>query len=147
MPLHSKAARGPVIAAVVAVVEVAVLAAAAVVVGSVAVADFRGVGEAAHAVARNTSRQEFAGKADDRRPGGRQAALQQPQSAMGSGARIVRPEQADLSLIADFPPNIGTFNYQDARTYTPEEAIDQLNHVLSTKGYTLVRRDRHCSRC
>jgi type II secretory pathway component GspD/PulD (secretin) len=51
-------------------------------------------------------------------------------------------EQADLSLIMDAPPQ-GTFNYtNDRRTYTPAEAIDILNSVLLTKGYTLVIRDR-----
>lgn len=49
--------------------------------------------------------------------------------------------QADLSLVMDAPPP-GTFNYSDTRTYTPSEAIDLLNSVLLTKGYTLVRRER-----
>lgn len=50
-------------------------------------------------------------------------------------------DQADLSLIMDAPPT-GTFNYTDSRTYTPAQAIDLLNGVLLTKGYTLIRRDR-----
>jgi type II secretory pathway component GspD/PulD (secretin) len=50
-------------------------------------------------------------------------------------------EQADLSLVVDAPPQ-GTFNYSDSRAYTPSEAIDLLNGVLLTKGYTLVRRER-----
>ncbi len=50
-------------------------------------------------------------------------------------------EQAGYSLILDSPPT-GTFNYRDERTYTPAEAIDLLNSVLLTKGYTLVLRDR-----
>jgi type II secretory pathway component GspD/PulD (secretin) len=50
-------------------------------------------------------------------------------------------EQADLSLVLDAPPP-GTFNYQDTRSYTPAEALDLMNSVLLTKGYTLVRRDR-----
>jgi type II secretory pathway component GspD/PulD (secretin) len=50
-------------------------------------------------------------------------------------------QQADFSLILDAPPP-GTFNYTDNRLYTPAEAIDLLNSVLLTKGYTLVRRDR-----
>ena len=50
-------------------------------------------------------------------------------------------QQADLSLVMDSPPQ-GTFNYSDNREYTPAEAIDLLNSVLLTKGYTLVRRDR-----
>lgn len=50
-------------------------------------------------------------------------------------------EQAGYSLVMDAPPS-GTFNYIDARSYTPAEAIDLLNSVLLTKGYTLVLRDR-----
>jgi len=49
--------------------------------------------------------------------------------------------QADLSLVMDAPPQ-GTFNYTDAKEYTPAEAIDLLNSVLQTKGYTLLRRQR-----
>ncbi len=50
-------------------------------------------------------------------------------------------QQADLSLIMDSPPP-GTFNYSDTREYTPGEAIDLLNSVLQTKGYTLLRKER-----
>jgi len=50
-------------------------------------------------------------------------------------------EQADMSLVMDAPPQ-GTFNYSDTRSYTPAQAIDLLNGVLLTKGYTLVRRER-----
>lgn len=50
-------------------------------------------------------------------------------------------DEAGLSLIMDSPPP-GTFNYTDNRSYTPAEAIDLLNGVLLTKGYTLIRRDR-----
>ena len=50
-------------------------------------------------------------------------------------------EQADMSLVLDAPPP-GTFNYADTREYTPAEAIDLLNGVLLTKGFTLVRRGR-----
>ena len=50
-------------------------------------------------------------------------------------------DESDLSLIMDSPPS-GTFNYTDNRSYTPAEAIDLLNGVLLTKGYTLIRRDR-----
>ena len=53
---------------------------------------------------------------------------------------MVRRE-ADLSLVLDAPPP-GTFNYSDTREYTPSEAIDLLNGVLQTKGYTLIRRGR-----
>jgi type II secretory pathway component GspD/PulD (secretin) len=51
--------------------------------------------------------------------------------------------QADLSLVMDAPPS-GTFNYIDRRqdSHSPSEAIDLLNSVLLTKGYTLVRRER-----
>ncbi len=50
-------------------------------------------------------------------------------------------EQADLSLQCDLYPE-GTFNYSDRREYTPEEAIDLINGVLVTKGFTLLRRGR-----
>jgi hypothetical protein len=50
-------------------------------------------------------------------------------------------EQADLSLVLDAPPP-GTFNFSDTREYSPAEAIDLLNGVLLTKGYTLLRRGR-----
>lgn len=50
-------------------------------------------------------------------------------------------QQAGLSLVLDAPPP-GTFNYSDDREYTPAEAIDLLNSVLLTKGFTLVRRER-----
>ena len=49
--------------------------------------------------------------------------------------------RASLSLIMDAPPQ-GTFNYTDNREYLPAQAIDLLNSVLLTKGYTLVRRDQ-----
>ncbi|MBN2295902.1 MAG: hypothetical protein JXM70_25955, partial [Pirellulales bacterium] len=50
-------------------------------------------------------------------------------------------KQADLALVLDAPVP-GTFNYTDTNEYTPTEAIDLLNGVLLTKGYTLIRRDR-----
>ncbi len=50
-------------------------------------------------------------------------------------------DQAGYSLVLDVSPT-GTFNYSDSREYTPAEAIDLLNSVLMTKGYTLVLRDR-----
>lgn len=49
--------------------------------------------------------------------------------------------QAGLSLVLDAPPP-GTLNYSDDKEYTPTEAIDLLNSVLLTKGFTLIRRDR-----
>ncbi|MBA4019345.1 MAG: hypothetical protein C0483_19435 [Pirellula sp.] len=50
-------------------------------------------------------------------------------------------QQADLSLVMDSPPP-GTLNYTDNREYTPAEALDLMNGVLLTKGFTLVRRER-----
>ena len=50
-------------------------------------------------------------------------------------------QQAGLSLLMESPPP-GTFNYTDTRTYTPAEALDVLNGVLLTKGYSLVRHGR-----
>lgn len=50
-------------------------------------------------------------------------------------------EQADLSLQIDYPPP-GTFNYKDTRYYSPSEAIDIMNRVLLTKGFTLLRTGR-----
>ncbi|MEW4561719.1 secretin N-terminal domain-containing protein [Bremerella sp. JC770] len=50
-------------------------------------------------------------------------------------------EQSDLSLVMDSPPP-GTFNYTDGKPYSPSEAIDLLNSILLTKGYTLVRREK-----
>ena len=50
-------------------------------------------------------------------------------------------DQSDLSLeLTAVPP--GTFNYTDRKTYTPAEAIDLLNSVLLTKGFTLLRHRR-----
>lgn len=50
-------------------------------------------------------------------------------------------ESADLSLVMDSPPP-GTLNYTDGKEYSPSEAIDLLNGILLTKGYTLVRREK-----
>jgi len=50
-------------------------------------------------------------------------------------------ESADLSLVLESPPP-GTFNYQDARSYTVAEALDVMNSVLLTKGFSLVRKGR-----
>ncbi len=50
-------------------------------------------------------------------------------------------QQSNLSLVLDAPPP-GTFNYSDNREYTLPEALDLLNGVLVTKGYTLIRRER-----
>lgn len=50
-------------------------------------------------------------------------------------------EQCELSLLMDSPPQ-GTFNYTDPREYSRAQAIDLLNSVLLTKGYTLIRREK-----
>ncbi len=50
-------------------------------------------------------------------------------------------KQADLSLVMNDPPS-GAFNYTDNREHTPAEAIDLLNSILLTKGFTLVRREK-----
>lgn len=49
--------------------------------------------------------------------------------------------QEGLTLIMDRVPP-GSFTYGDTREYTATEAIDLLNSVLSTRGFTLVRRER-----
>ncbi len=40
--------------------------------------------------------------------------------------------------LRDTPPT-GTFNYTDDQQYTVLEALDQINHALKLKGYTLIR--------
>ncbi len=50
-------------------------------------------------------------------------------------------KQADLSLVMSSAPT-GAFNYTDTNQYTPSQAINLLNSILLTKGYTLVRRDK-----
>lgn len=51
-------------------------------------------------------------------------------------------ESSGLSLIMNTEPE-GTLNYYtDNRVYTPSEAIDIMNSVLATKGFTLVRREK-----
>ena len=50
-------------------------------------------------------------------------------------------QQAGLALVMDQPP-AGAFTYSDNRSYTPTEAIDLLNSVLLTKGFTLIQRNR-----
>src|SRR5690606_17504406 len=49
--------------------------------------------------------------------------------------------QCDLSLVLDAPPQ-GTFDYTDAREYSPTEALDLLNGVLQPKAFTHIRRGR-----
>ena len=50
-------------------------------------------------------------------------------------------EQAELSLQMDYPLQ-GTFNYIDKNYYSPDQAIDVMNGVLLTKGFTLIRRQQ-----
>jgi type II secretory pathway component GspD/PulD (secretin)/predicted RNA-binding protein with PUA-like domain len=49
--------------------------------------------------------------------------------------------QADLALVMDAPPP-GLFTYSDTKEHTPAEAIDLLNSVLLSKGFTLMRREK-----
>jgi type II secretory pathway component GspD/PulD (secretin) len=50
-------------------------------------------------------------------------------------------ELNELSLQMDGPP-AGTLNYSDPRFYTPAQAMDIMNGMLLTRGYTLVRRNQ-----
>jgi len=50
-------------------------------------------------------------------------------------------EQVGMQLIMDAPP-LGTFNYTDPNDYTPTEALDKINGILQTYGYTLLRNDQ-----
>ncbi len=47
-------------------------------------------------------------------------------------------EEADLELVMNTPPP-GTFNYSDAKQYTPQEALDILNSVLLTHDFILIK--------
>jgi len=49
--------------------------------------------------------------------------------------------QEGLTLVMNQVPP-GTFTYTDTRSYSAAEAIDLLNSVLLTHGYTLVRREK-----
>ena len=49
--------------------------------------------------------------------------------------------QADLALVMNESPP-GAFTYSDAKNHTPSQAIDLLNSVLQSKGFTLVRREK-----
>ena len=49
--------------------------------------------------------------------------------------------QADLALVMDTAPP-GVFTYSDTQGYTPAQAIDLLNSVLLSKGFTLIRREK-----
>ncbi|MEZ6099161.1 MAG: secretin N-terminal domain-containing protein [Pirellulaceae bacterium] len=49
--------------------------------------------------------------------------------------------QADLSLVMDSSPP-GSFTYSDTKNYSAAEAIDLLNSVLLSKGFTLIRREQ-----
>jgi hypothetical protein len=50
-------------------------------------------------------------------------------------------DQLGMSLVMDAPPP-GTFHYSGTPDFEPEQAVDLLNGVLLSKGYTLVRRER-----
>ncbi|XZE55553.1 secretin N-terminal domain-containing protein [Planctomycetaceae bacterium SH139] len=50
-------------------------------------------------------------------------------------------EQEGLTLVMNQSPP-GTFTYTDNRSYTSAEAIDLLNSVLLTRGFTLLRREK-----
>jgi type II secretory pathway component GspD/PulD (secretin) len=49
--------------------------------------------------------------------------------------------EADLSLQMDYLPT-GTFTYSDSKRYTVAEAMDIMNGILLTKGYTLIKKQR-----
>ena len=49
--------------------------------------------------------------------------------------------QADLALVMNEVP-AGQFTYSDAKNHTPTQAIDLLNSVLQSKGFTLIRREK-----
>jgi type II secretory pathway component GspD/PulD (secretin) len=49
--------------------------------------------------------------------------------------------QQDLTLVMDRTPP-GAFTYSDSRSYSASEALDLLNSVLMTRGFTLVRREK-----
>jgi len=48
-------------------------------------------------------------------------------------------EQAGLTLVYDRLPE-QNFNYRDSRPYTTRQAIDLLNGILLSKGFTLIRQ-------
>ncbi len=50
-------------------------------------------------------------------------------------------EQADMTLVFDRLPE-QKFSYRDNRSYTIGQAIDLLNGVLISKGFTLIRRGK-----
>ena len=79
-------------------------------------------------------------RAGRRRAGRGQVHVQLPLPAVAGSARLVRRAGRPVAVLEAPPP--GTFNYRDTRSYTPAEALDVLNGVLLTKGYTLVRRGR-----
>ena len=49
--------------------------------------------------------------------------------------------ESGLALSLEAPPS-GSFNFQDTRRYSTQEAIDVVNSLLLLKGYTLVRREK-----
>ena len=50
-------------------------------------------------------------------------------------------KQSELSLVMDQSPP-GEFTYADQKEYTSPQAIDLLNSVLLSKGFTLIRREK-----
>jgi type II secretory pathway component GspD/PulD (secretin) len=49
--------------------------------------------------------------------------------------------QSELSLVMDTEPP-GVFTYSDNKDYSPVQAVDLLNSVLLSKGFTLMRREQ-----
>ncbi|MFT5299398.1 MAG: hypothetical protein ACI814_000171, partial [Mariniblastus sp.] len=50
-------------------------------------------------------------------------------------------KESGSSLVMDISPP-GEFTYSDVKEYTPAQAIDLLNSVLQSKGFTLIRREK-----
>jgi type II secretory pathway component GspD/PulD (secretin) len=50
-------------------------------------------------------------------------------------------DQEGLTLVMDRTPP-GTFTYYDNRRYSSAQAVDLLNSVLMTRGFTLIRREK-----
>ena len=51
--------------------------------------------------------------------------------------------KANLAIVTDPMPTLGTLNYYgNNREFSIRDALDELNGILLTKGYTMLRRDR-----
>lgn len=80
---------------------------------------------------------------------GREATDEEPQRTLQFDFRfepwadVVKwfAKEADLELVVETPPP-GTFNYSDAKQYTPQEALDILNSVLQKHNFALIRWDK-----